>query len=36
MDRMKALENGETMEAYCKSTTDADVEDVLGLVTETA
>ena len=33
---MKALKKGETLEAYCKLTADANAEDILSIVTETA
>jgi len=36
MERMKALENGETLESNCKLTADANAEDVLGIVSESA
>ena len=36
MERMKALENEETLEAYCTLTADANAEYILGIVTETA
>ena len=36
MERMKALEKGETIEAKCKSSVDAKVEDAPGGVATTA